>query len=399
MYKSSLFINQKTLGKLIIYFFILLCFFDLIYPNKGENVNRIVPVIGRSLFLFVSILYVFNTVLFREIRIKKTLTGGSFVLLGFLFLVVSILINLTSFVININIFVKILYWIFGFFFFHYALSKGTINEKQLKIFVSIAVLIYFSVIIRDFNNVDLFRGSKNYFVSNNSYILLKLTPLVFLINHRIKKVLLILISIGIIMSFKRGAILAIFFILMMFVFSEMKKSKLFIGIFTLIVISGLISFVLSLNLDVLYSRLTDFEDIDSFGSGRGKMFGLIINDMLIEDFNLINFIFGNGFLSTKDFFGSKIGYRILAHSDFFEFFYDYGVLGLIIYLNCIKKLFLLNTFYKKTEYSLVIKSTLIIIVLSAFYSINFFTPEMIYLMLPIAFLEFKRIQILSTNSL
>ena len=170
MYKSSLFINQKTLGKLIIYFFILLCFFDLIYPNKGENVNRIVPVIGRSLFLFVSILYVFNTVFFREIRIKKTLTGGSFVLLGFLFLVVSILINPTSFVININIFVKILYWIFGFFFFYYALSKGTINEKQLKIFVSIAVLIYFSVIIRDFNNVDLFRGSKNYFVSNNSYI-------------------------------------------------------------------------------------------------------------------------------------------------------------------------------------------------------------------------------------
>jgi hypothetical protein len=400
MYQSSFIIRKKTLGWIFICFFTLLCFFDLLYPSKGENVSRIVPVIGRTLFLFLCIFYVLYKKLISELKIKKTVTGGAFVILGILISVFSIIINIDSYILNINSVVKIIYWIFGFFFFYYTLLIGTINEKQLKYFVSIAVFIYFSVIIRDFNNVDLWLGAKEYFVSNNSYILLKLTPLVLLVHKRFKKVFLIIITVGIILSFKRGAILGIFLILLMYFFNEMKKSNnQFLGIFYLTMFSGIIYFFLISNLDVLFSRVSDFQDIDSFGSGRGKMFRLIINDMLFENFNILNFFFGNGFMSTKDFFGEEIGYRIMAHSDFFEFFYDFGILGLIIFLICIRKIYKLYVFFKKTEYNLALKSILLIIVLSAFFSINFFTPEMIYLAAPLALLEFKRTKIIYSNNI
>jgi hypothetical protein len=399
MYQISFILRKKTLGRIFICFFTLLCFFDLLYPSKGENVSRIVPVIGRTLFLFLCIFYVLYKKLISELKIKKTVTGGAFVILGILISVFSIIINIDSYILNINSVVKIIYWICGFFFFYYTLLIGTINEKQLKYFVVTAVVIYFGVIIRDFINVDLWRGSKNYFVSNNSYILLKLSPLVLLIGGRFKKVLLVIITIGIILSFKRGAILAIFVILFFYLLYDMKKSSPFKSIFFITAFSGIIYSFLNLNLDVLLSRLSDFEEIDSFGSGRGKMFRLITNDMLIENFNIVNFIFGNGFMSTKDLFEKEIGYRISAHSDFFEFFYDFGILGLIIFLICIRKIYKLYVFFKKTEYNLAIKSILIIILLSAFYSINFFTPEMIYLVIPLAFLEFKRIKIIYSKNI
>lgn len=68
-------------------------------------------------------------------------------------------------------------------------------------------------------------GSKNYFVSNNSYHLLKLFPLVLLMKNKYTNVLILLTAIGIVLAFKRGALLAFSIAFIIYYFYILFKIK------------------------------------------------------------------------------------------------------------------------------------------------------------------------------
>lgn len=207
MKENSYIIKKETIGNVFIYLFIFLCLLDLIYPAKGENVSRVVPVVGRSIFMLLTIIYVIIVRVINPIKTTKSYTANSLVALFFLFLVIPVF-HPSTLIQHFNYLIKIIYWFFCYWFFYNSLVRESIEEKKINLFVKFAVVIYFLVVIRDFINVDLWSGSKEFFVSNNSYILLKLLPLVLYFNNKYKNILLFIILIGIIFSFKRGAILA-----------------------------------------------------------------------------------------------------------------------------------------------------------------------------------------------
>ena len=395
MKENSYIIKKETIGNVFIYLFIFLCLLDLIYPAKGEHVSRVVPVVGRSIFMLLTIIYVIIVRVINPIKTTKSYTANSLVAFFLLFLVISVF-HPSTLIQHFNYLIKIIYWFFCYWFFYNSLVRESIEEKKINLFVKFAVVIYFLVVIRDFINVDLWSGSKEFFVSNNSYILLKLLPLVLYFNNKYKNILLFIILIGIIFSFKRGAILAYLISIVFYFTYNLFKTKRKSNIFSLIMILSVGIIAINSNAAVLLTRLEDFQDTDSMGSGRGKMFRLLFSDIFQDNFDLLNLFFGNGFLSTINFFDHKIGHPILAHSDFMEFFYDFGILGLVMYCYFILRIYKLYKFFKNTEHGVIPLLVVLILFTTSIYSMNFFTPEMIYLMIPIALLESKRVKILNS---
>lgn len=386
-------ITKSKKGLALVLFFILLSFFDLVYPSKGDDVNRIVPQIGRAIFFGVMISFLLSIRL-KGYKIPKPILGKAINYLIVIFGFISLL-HLELIFDNFFAYIKVFYWITGFYFFYSALVTGLIQLKHLEYFVVAAVIIYFLSVIRDYSNRNLWVGSKDFFVSNNAYHLLKLFPLVLLFQNKVKNILILLIAIGIIISFKRGALLAfcvgflIYYLYILFRVKEKKILKLALGIG--IILIGFYYF--SLNMDVFLTRVEDFESVETAGSGRGKMFGLILNEMFTND-NILVIFFGNGFYATLDFFQKTIGHSIVAHSDVLEFLFNYGILGLTAVIYFYYKVYMIFKFYKRTYYGLVMLIWLVVIGLGSSYSVNLFAPEMIYAIIPIIILEANRIWII-----
>jgi len=383
-------ITKSKKGLFLILFFTLLSFFDLLYPSKGDNVDRIVPQIGRAAFFGVMLVYLFNMRV-KGYRIPEPITGKAIKFLLILFCVVSLL-HLELLFKNLFPFIKVLYWIVGYYCFYYAVVTGLVSKRHLNILVVAVVIIYFLVILRDFSNTALWKGSKNYFVSNNSYHLLKLFPLVLLMKNKYTNVLILLTAIGIVLAFKRGALLAfsiafiIYYFYILFKIKEKKLLKLILGIIVLCVAS----YYFFVNMDVFLSRVEDFENVETAGSGRGKMFSLIFNEMIGNDSPLVLLI-GNGFYATVDFFQRTIGHSIVAHSDVMEFFFNYGIMGLGAIIFFFYRVFKLFLFFKGTYDGMVVFIWIVVIGLGCSYSVNLFAPEMIYAVVSLVILEAKRV--------
>ncbi|MBV7269251.1 O-antigen ligase family protein [Winogradskyella luteola] len=387
-------ITRSQKGLAFVLFFILLSFFDFLYPSKGDNVDRIVPQIGRAAFFGVMLGYIINLRL-KGVKMPRPITGNALNFFIIVFGGIS-LFHLDLVFKNIFPLVKIFYWITGYFFFYYAILTGLITKKHLIILVVSLVVIYFFVILRDFSNRDLYKGSKTFFVSNNSYHLLKLFPLVLLVKNRFTYVLILLTAIGIVLAFKRGALLAfsiaflIYYFYILFKVKEKKLLKLILGI----CIVGIAAYYFMSNMDVFLTRLNDFESVETAGSGRARMFTLLIDEMFNNDSPLI-LLFGNGFYATVDFFQKTIGHSIVAHSDFMEFFFNYGIIGLIAIIFFFYRVLKLFLFFKGTYNGLVLLIWLVVVGLGCSYSVNLFAAEMIYAVITLVILETNRVQILS----
>jgi len=377
---------------------VLLTITDLIYPSKGENVNRLVPQAGRALmflFMIISIAYLS----FKFIKIPKSpILFVSIIFL--LYTIISYLLRIDYVGTNFMSFVKTAYWVLGFLLVYILSYNGFISERHLYYFIIPSVALFFLIILRDFSNVTLFRGSKEYFVSNNGYNLLRFFPYVFLIRkNSIKISLIFVIGMGVILSLKRGTMLAfivasvvIYFILLFSKKENIRVSK--VGLLVVgIIVSAMFSYAILSNLETILHRLQDLENIETAGSGRGRMYGLIINEMLFQS-NVFRFFFGYGFLATIQFFDTSIGHPIVAHSDLLELFYDYGLFGLLIFTAFFSSINKLRKNVKKQSYShwLALTVWLIIISMSSIYSVNLFSPEMIYSIFMVAYIQGKNIR-------
>ena len=378
-------------GLYLILFFITLSLFDLLFPSKGNDVNRIVPQLGRAVFFCLMLITIFR-VKIADYKIPKPITAKGVNYLLFVFLVMS-LFHLELVFNNILSMVKILYWITGYYFFYYAIAKGLITFKHLEYFAIAGVIIYFLVILRDYTNRSLWEGSKEFFVSNNSYHLLKLVPLILLLKNRYTNILILLIAMGMVLAFKRGALLAfsitfvMYYFYILFKVKEKKFLKLVLGVG--VVLTGIYFF--NQNIDVFLSRNEDLKNLETAGSGRGNMFSLILDDMINVNSDPFTLFFGNGIYATKDFFQRTIGHRIVAHSDLLEFFYDFGIIGLLCFMFFFYRIIKLFVFFKNEYYGFILVIWLTALGLSSLYSINLFTAEMIYAILPIVLLENERI--------
>jgi len=287
---------------------------------------------------------------------------------------------------------KLLYllFIYLFFFKFYSAFMNMQTIKYLNVFVTSSVIILsIHIIASRFGFVGIDNTIKTY-GNNNAYILLSFLPLIYLNRKlKIKRVLIIILTLGVFLSLKRGAIVALLGCLLGAYFFErrilqrkgfVEKIKRFLVLASTV---ALLVFFYSKFADLFIERLEDFSgDNESFGSGRGNIYGLIWKDWY-ESNNFITYFIGKGYNSVQVLTKMRTGSALMAHSDGLNFLHSYGLVGISILfvfilnqIKTIKKLFVV-----KSELVIPYFMLFIIFFFKSVYSGNFETPNFIYLLI------------------
>tara|TARA_Y100001935_G_C17307604_1_gene513415 strand:- start:1123 stop:2286 length:1164 start_codon:yes stop_codon:yes gene_type:complete len=283
-------------------------------------------------------------------------------------------------------FSKTFFWVSGINIFYAYLKLNIIDIERIFLIVKRTIFpcLFFTFLF-------IYTGyiKEDYNVA--AYLLVNFTPILLYWSNNFKKNngLIILNAIGIILTLKRGAILAFFASIIVYAFVNIKK----LSFKTLIII--FINFsIISMSL-MIGSDRNDFErrySIEQFDprnpdSGGGRMLKYIT---MTEDwYNSSNRIFGFG--NQEDSYRSPDPYRRThAHSDIFGFLYNHGLVGLmlIFYLYIKTLLFYFKVRKLDSHLASIILSFLVILVLVNFYSGLFKTTETLFLFLVLSVVQF-----------
>jgi hypothetical protein len=205
-------------------------------------------------------------------------------------------------------------------------SNG-ISDKYIQ---SLAIIFCIYSFMRFFFSADELSASlsRDRFTNNAGYVLVCVLPYIpFLLkrNKILTSVLLLIVSVTIVISAKRGAIVCLgVSVLFSWIYYFRKNvSSIRNILLPSVLIIGLIyiSYESYLSDDYLQGRIEQMED------NEGRM---IIYERLwshwVEDQNLFTMIFGNGIAQTIPIAG------ISAHNDWLELLIDNGLVGVILYL-------------------------------------------------------------------
>lgn len=224
----------------------------------------------------------------------------------------------------------------------------------------------------------------------SAYLLLWCLP--FLFTFRKSKLIKIAIGISIIaiiITIKRGALLALFISLVAYFLglaylSGSLKAKLRVLLGSIFVL-GFALFVIYLNWEFVALRLED-----KTGSGRDNMYLGIISNYFNGDFFQI--LFGHGINSVQRFTafflaGSIHSPGVAAHSDWLQYMHDFGILGLVFMLFMHLKFLSILRFHRihKTQIFPIALMTYTIFTLTTVYSFILNTPDAIILGILLAF--------------
>lgn len=224
----------------------------------------------------------------------------------------------------------IVLWVLVIFFMEdIVIDKRTYNLVILFEFVIWIITIYYSgVALTNFSNYSAEIGQGDISnVLNISYNVLVLIPFLLQIKYKLIRNISLLISCGlIILSMKRGALLAMGLMLVIYYYMQVKSGKMKISLFKVTSILALfvigVIVVNKITNNALLSRFT-WESL-STGSNRNILYSAAINDIL--DRNFVEFLIGKGSGSSLATIGSGV------HNEILEMLFSYGLIGLIIYL-------------------------------------------------------------------
>ena len=197
----------------------------------------------------------------------------------------------------------------------------------------------------------------NFFLTNHlasSYYVLYALPLVLLFESKwIKLFAIIIVTIILFSSFKRSGVLAlavslvVYIMISQFVKKKLKPASVLTAI-ALIAIAGVAFYFLATDNSNGNTILDRFENVDQDqGSGRIPLWEQTIR--MIEDQDLSNQIIGNGFNTVL----RESTLQLSAHNDFLETAYDFGIIGLLIYIGAFFTLFFVvfKMIRKKSRYA------------------------------------------------
>lgn len=299
----------------IIVFFTLLL--DLIYAPKGEDSSRFIPLLFKLVVLLLGLI--------ELIHLRRIRSFGGFVTVLItivVFLALSTIIVRDAYImLRINNLIKLLFWLsFSFI----AFNSRNVNLSDNAIIV--LILLVAMNIVRDSLNTNLLLGS-GVIVSNYGYNAVRIFPLIYMIRNKGHQWMFLLLALtSTLISLKRGAILLVIILTYIYLRSHLLKTRHSRFLFISLLLFSILSLVKTEWFQFfIEARFSDFEDSSSVGSGRGLMFELIFTEWISSFWS---FLFGHGYLATWNFFVEKTGHRMSAHSDFFEFVYDLGLLGI-----------------------------------------------------------------------
>lgn len=205
-------------------------------------------------------------------------------------------------------------------------TDGTKGDYVMFAVIFLLLILQYVSIFREINFLEM-----AHLIS--SYYLLYTLPLLLLIKPRLIKVAAIFIVIVVLFSsLKRSGILALAISLFFYIFiSQYVRNKFklsaFIGSLFAIVVLGTIFVLFATNDSGSENIMNRFENIDrDKGSGRLVVWEQTMS--MIEGQEATTLLFGNGYNAVMH--DSTL--QLSAHNDFLEVTYDFGIVGLLLYL-------------------------------------------------------------------
>lgn len=205
-------------------------------------------------------------------------------------------------------------------------TDGTKGDYVMFAVIFLLLILQYMSIFREINFLEM-----AHLIS--SYYLLYTLPLLLLIKPRLIKVAAIFIVIVVLFSsLKRSGILALAISLFFYIFiSQYVRNKFklsaFIGSLFAIVVLGTVFVVFATNDSGSENIMNRFENIDrDQGSGRLVVWEQTMS--MIEGQEATTLLFGNGYNAVMH--DSTL--QLSAHNDFLEVTYDFGIVGLLLYL-------------------------------------------------------------------
>lgn len=316
-------------------------------------------------------------------------------LLFFLSLFIIYSIFSTNYIENLYFTSRIAYWILGAIAFYIFFRKGLITSKGIRKMFIITTLIagIFTLVLM--NNSDEHQNA-------SAYLLLWCTPLLLFFKKKsIVKFVIALAIISIILTIKRGAIIALLISLFFYFLADayIKRSliKRVKVIFSALLITLVASLVLISQWDIISLRLED-----KGGSGRDIMYQLIIDDYI--DSKPVNILLGHGINSVQELTASRLSgdpnsVGVAAHSDWLQNAYDFGVLGILFMILMHIQLIKIIRFLFKNKSQLFPSIVMLytIFFLTSIYAFILSTPEGIFLGITLAYISAERVKILNQN--
>ncbi len=209
------------------------------------------------------------------------------------------------------------------------------------------MLVQYALIFREQN---IFLAHSHLLVS---YYMLYILPLVFLSKSKtVRIVFTLLATLAVVSSVKRAGLLALVLALLTYIFCWMyvsKRLKVTTVVFGLI---GLVAFGFVVYLAGSSDENNNvFERFENLGDDNGSNRVLVwqTTAAMIEKASIDGYITGHGFNTVQS--DSPIG--LSAHNDFLEVTYDYGLIGIVLYVFAIIATlsYLLKLLWAKSEYA------------------------------------------------
>ena len=221
------------------------------------------------------------------------------------------------------------------FFMGYIVAKDNPEyvvrfRKLIMIFLPVFVFIFY--FISQFRTFGI--NQDGVIASNNTiYFILMLLPVLQLAeSKKVQLILLALITLCVLYSMKRTAIIATVMCVLAYVYySWLKHNRDIMKKAMVVLAAGSTAYGLYSMLDgsYLFSR---FESIqEDKGSNRLDIYSVVWDKIVVSSDSEI--LFGHGFNAVMR--NNASGENQSAHNDFLEILYDYGLFGLMLYLSII----------------------------------------------------------------
>lgn len=254
----------------------------------------------------------------------------------------------------------VLWWPSIFILFYIACHKRCFKWESMLVIFLINSLLYFNEIS---GRIIAFENLR----TNTIFYIITLTPFIMLIKKlAIREFLLFFIIICSIISGKRSAMIAMGIILLIELYRVYRCSyhKTAIIIVTCASFIGLATVVYSIESTLGISFIERFQGIqDDGGSGRIDAYSQVLQQY--SELPLLSKFVGRGHNAVRVENFVRLEYSndetLSAHNDFLEILYDYGIIGLLLYLIFIIQIIKLITkmkchspHYYTTLYSIII---------------------------------------------
>lgn len=231
---------------------------------------------------------------------------------------------------KLYIFIKSAYWMIGVVALYRLSLGGALTVAHIRATV-IAV-----VILDSYYTIAFCLSSESRMVHNpntDACLLIWCIPLLLLCCPPPWAFgLVALASVAVIVTLKRGAILALLiggfaYAVVSMLISSRDRNRLR-HLIVIILLMAVIVGGLVWQWENLQYRMKDFDDPDSMGSGRGWVYRTILSEWYGS--GLFALFFGRGFFTVPDTLG-RYETEIYAHNDWLEVLHDLGLVGVVLF--------------------------------------------------------------------